>query len=475
MLLKQLENLVQSWPLLQTAAWLSVLMVLMVVGGWYRPARPWIPTLGILGLFMGLWITAQTPNSGSYPMLGTVHLDTLRFLHYLCLGSGIWVLWAGLWGAQRVWTPVSSALLVMMVLGAHLALLASHATLLYVGIEMISVGAYLLTAHTLRKPAVEAGLKYLIFGGTASAVMLYGFSLLYGASGSLYLKTLLQPDWASDGLLAHIGLAMATGGLLFKIAAVPFHLWAPDVYESVPSPVAAFFSVVPKVAGIGVLMQWSAWIGGESAWPQWLALVSLGSMFLGNASALWQTGAKRMLAYSSIAHAGFLLVPVVSSTGSMGSHTLPLAFYLGVYALMNFAAFIGVQIVEAQNGTDALTAFRGRGREFPLWGGLMVVVALSLVGLPVTAGFTAKLLIFSGLWETYQQSGDSLQFWLLVLGLGNAVIALFYYLKIPYYMFFHHEQSPDRPEMPAVLEFSLLVLSGALLLFFFKPDWLWWH
>lgn len=476
MLQTQLENIIQSLPLLQVVIWLSALFILLILGGLWKTARPYIPFAGMLGISVGILLLWNIPRGASGPMLGMIQTEALRFFHIVPMAAGILALWIGYWDKQDPWKPTATALVVFMVLGAHLLILSAHAIVLYLAIEILSIGAYILTAQSLKKQHIEAGIKYLLFGGVASATMIYGISLLYGATGSLYLKDLLCGRWQSESiLLGNLGLLFMTAGLLFKLAAAPLHLWAPDVYQAVPSSIAAFLSTVPKAAGIVVLMQWASWIPNElDFWPKMIAIVAIASMVLGNVSAFWQTSSKRMLAYSSIAHAGFLLVPVVSSTGGMGEHDLPLAFYLGVYVMMNFAAFTSVQLVETQNGNDLLSSFSGRGREFPLWGILMLITALSLVGLPVTAGFTAKMLIFSGLWESYQQTMATWHLALLLIGLVNTVIALFYYLKIPYYMFFKEEQAPDAPSIPPAIEFSLILMGGALLLFFFKPDWLWW-
>ena len=476
MLQQQLENILQSLPLLQVGAWLALLFVLLILGSFWKKAHAYLPWAAMLGLGVGLSLLWNIPQEASTAMLGMLHNEASRFFHILPIASGILALWLGYWDRERPWKPTATALLVFMVLGAHLLLLSAHALPFYLSVEMLSIGAYILTAQSLKKHQVEAGIKYLIFGSVASASMLYGISLLYGGAGSLYLRDLLCVQFTGDSaLLSNLGLLLMTGGLLFKLAAVPLHIWAPDVYQSVPSSVAAFFSTAPKAAGVVVLMRWAGWIPAEmDFWPKMMAFVAIASMLIGNVSAFWQKSSKRLLAYSSIAHAGFMLVPVVSSTGQMGAHDLLLAFYLGVYVMMNYAAFASVQIIETQNGDDLLTSFSGRGREFPLWGVLMLVTALSLVGLPVTAGFTAKMLVFSGLWESYQQTMEGWHLALLIIGLANTVLALFYYLKIPYFMFFKDEQTPDTPSIPPAVEFSLILIGGALLLFFFKPDWLWW-
>ncbi len=477
MLKEQLSEIIQALPMLKVAIGLSALYLLLVLGSLFKKLHRSLPWVAMGGFVIAIVLLWDIPMGYPPQMLGMIHTQTFRFFHLIPMVGGILTLWLGFWDRENSWKPTSVMLLVFMVLGAHLLLLSAHALLFYLSIEILSIGAYLLTAQSLKRQSTEAGIKYLLFGGVASAVMIYGISLLYGVSGSLNLRALLETVFEGNGgLMGKIGVAFLTIGVLFKLAAAPMHIWAADVYQTVPSSIAAFFSTVPKVAAIVIMMRWATWVpeGDSQFWPQLLALAALASMFIGNASAFFQQSSKRLLAFSSVAHAGFLLVPVISSTGRMGSHDLPLAFYVAVYVMMNYAAFAGVQMSENHNGNDLLKGFEGRGREFPLWGAIMLIIALSLTGLPVTAGFTAKMLIFSGMWESYQQTEEGWQLALLVLGLANTVIALFYYLKIPYLMFFKEEQSPDKPNMQPALEFSLIVMGGALLIFFFKPDWLWW-
>lgn len=372
-------------------------------------------------------------------------------------------------------------LLMGLLLGASLMVLSGNLLMLYLSIEVVSISSYILTNFNFDKKSAEAGIKYLLFGGVASGLMLYGMSLLYGFSGTLLIDNNLA---LAVGQLPFIPVALSllllAGGLLFKISAIPFHIWAPDVYEGAPAPVVALFSVVPKLAGVAVLLNLSEFLDdiGEQLpaldW-QWVAAVlAIVTIVVGNFAALSQRDAKRMMAYSSIAHSGFLLVGVVAFSGYGERSVL---FYASMYLLMNFVAFLLIILFERIIGNSLIVSYRGLGRKFPLLGSLALLVMVSLTGLPPTAGFTAKLLIFSSLWQTYQASESTIMALLLLVGLLNTVVSLFYYLKIPYFMFFKEEHKPEKNRVPAlqggkaggeVLAGFLVLL---LLLGFFQAGW----
>jgi NADH-quinone oxidoreductase subunit N len=215
-----------------------------------------------------------------------------------------------------------------------------------------------------------------------------------------------------------VAVFLTLGGLLFKVAAVPFHVWAPDAYQAAPLPVAAFFSVAPKAAAFGVLLRvvgsltpqgMHSLSGVGAGLPVGLCLVVLFTLTVGNFGALWQGNARRMLAYSSIGHAGFLLIGVVAGNAA---GTESLLFYLGVYLFMNLAAFLLVAVLAQRAGSEQIIEFSGLGIAMPGVGVVTVIIMVALAGLPPTAGFTAKLLLFSALWQAYGESGNG---WLLAV------------------------------------------------------------
>ncbi len=369
---------------------------------------------------------------------------------------------------------------VALVLGAYLLAMSTNLLMLYLSLELVSLASYVLTAYNGDRPAAEGGMKYLLFGAMSSAVMLYGMSWLYGFTGSLDFT-----DPAFYGALRGVpplpllvAVFLTLGGLLFKVAAVPFHVWAPDAYQAAPLPVAAFFSVAPKAAAFGVLLRVVGSItpGGTNSLPGLgaglpvgLCLVVLLSLTVGNFAALRQGNARRLLAYSSVAHAGFLLIGVVAGNAA---GTESLLFYLGVYLFMNLAAFLLVAVLAERTGSEQVSSFSGLGMAMPGVGVGAVVIMVALAGLPPTAGFTAKLLLFSALWQAYGESGNG---WLLAVfgvGLLNVAVSLFYYLKIPFYLFFRPLSELNAVRLGMYEGVLLLLLALPVVGLFFAPHWL---
>jgi len=369
------------------------------------------------------------------------------------------------------------ALLMAMLLGLFLMVMSANLLLVYLSIELVSLSSYVLTTFQGNAKGAEGGLKYLLFGAMSSGVMLYGMSLLYGFTGSLQFADPAFLSALSQIPLLPLMLAglLTVSGLLFKISAIPFHFWTPDVYEAGPTPVVSFFSVAPKAAALIILLRFLM------HFPEVLvpivAVLALGSMIIGNFSALGQSDGKRMLAYSSIAHAGFMLVGVVASN-QLGQQSL--AFYLGTYLFMSTAAFLLLDLAAHQwaekedHNRYAMDRLKGLGLQRPFLGVVLLLVMVALTGLPPTAGFSAKLFIFSSLWQAYQTSGSALLLGLFIAGLLNALVSLFYYLKIPFLMFFR--PADDSLGLPAELTaFQKVLTVGVVipvLLFFFKADWL---
>ncbi|WKN41842.1 NADH-quinone oxidoreductase subunit N [Tunicatimonas pelagia] len=364
-------------------------------------------------------------------------------------------------------------------LGASLMVSTTHLLTIYLAIELVSLSSYVLANFNFDRKSAEASLKYVLYGSAASGLMLYGISLLYGLTGTLLLTEPTFSQGLSEAplLLSSLAIGLTLVGFLFKISAVPFHIWAPDIYQGVPTPVAAFFSVVPKIAGIGLLLRVAPLLfSAASEFPgEWLiGLIAMVTMIAGNVAALHQTNAQRMLAYSSIAHSGFLLVGILVAN-QWGTYSV--LFYATTYLCMNLAAFWLIQLFEAHTGAKHIPDYRGLGLRFPVLGVAMLIVMVALTGLPPTAGFTAKLLIFSSLWDYHQQTQEPQLLYILVVGLFNTVIALFYYLKIPYYLFF--KSSPESAVLTSPKhssqffgKFGTILLTIPLLILFFKADWL---
>jgi NADH-quinone oxidoreductase subunit N len=363
--------------------------------------------------------------------------------------------------------PELGALIIAAVLGMSLLTMATHWLTVYLSLELLSIGSYLLVAYSPARKAAEGGLKYLLFGSISSAIMLYGISLIYGLTGTLDFTdpTMRLGLAANSPFVLNMAMLMTLGGLLFKLSLVPFHVWTPDVYEAAPTPLVSFLSVAPKAAVLLVLMRVA------TAWPAellpLLGGIALVSITVGNVAALWQQNARRLLAYSSIAQAGYLIVGVVafSQLGFEGA-----TFYVAAYLLLNMTAFLLLDLLQPRSETH-LAGYAGLGRKHPWVAVILTVVMVALAGLPPTVGFTAKWLVFSALWDSYQQVGQPWLLWLLVGGIVNAAISLAYYLRLPYLLFF--KNASVTPATPIYLlwgRVASLVLLTAILLLFFKPE-----
>lgn len=335
-------------------------------------------------------------------------------------------------------TSEYAMLILAIVLGACLLAMSMNFVMVLLSLELISLSSYVLAGFAFDRKSAEGSLKYFLFGTVATACMIYGMSLLYGLSGTLDFSSnkFIESLMDNHSQLILVASFLIIAGLLFKISAVPFHLWAPDVYESAPTSVVAFLSVVPKLAGFAILIKivLSLNLFGQSMilWGTVVAVISLLSILVGNLSALAQTNPKRMLAYSSIAQSGFLLIGL--ATISMeGIHFS--MFYSLVFLLMNFLVFAVLKQFENSISIESMNNFSGLGRSSFFVAFSLLVGFVALTGLPPTAGFTAKLLIFTSLWASYQDTHSIILMILFIVGLVNTVIALFYYLKIPFLLF----------------------------------------
>jgi NADH-quinone oxidoreductase subunit N len=356
-------------------------------------------------------------------------------------------------------------------LGCHLLLMSTNFIMVFLSLELISISSYVLAGYSFSRTGGEASLKYFLFGSVASAVMLYGFSILYGVTGTLdftaavFFERLLE----NSSPMVLIGGLMGLAGFLFKMGAAPMHPWAPDVYEAAPMPVIAYLSVAPKLAAVGVLTKFllalHVYGQGEYDWQIIIAAITILTITIGNFSALWQKNPKRMMAYSSIAHSGFILVGVAAFLPQGIEFML---FYAAVYLLMNYAVFVYLSYFEGQ-GIFSLEGYAGKGKYLTAPGVGITIALIALTGIPPTAGFTAKLFIFSSLWDAYTETHKELLMWLLIFGLLNTVISLFYYLRIPYYAFIKAGAGPDAEKRGSFENLFGLFLVVLIVAIFFIP------
>ncbi|MCA9323251.1 MAG: NADH-quinone oxidoreductase subunit N, partial [Planctomycetes bacterium] len=348
-------------------------------------------------------------------------------------------------------------LLLGSVVGMFLMVTAKNLLMFFLGIEFASYTSYLLTAYLKTdRRASEGGLKYVVYGSVASGAMAYGLSLIYGLTGSLDIADLargLVVEGTTDLTLVIAGL-LCFAGFGYKMSAFPMHFWTPDVYEGAPIPFTAFLSVISKAAGFAIFIRFTmAFAGGgtwevpllnggsvATGWPLLVGLIAAATMTIGNFSALFQTNLKRLLAYSSIAHAGYLLMGVAALVPSQGQGApgwQGVLFYLVVYLFMNLGAFLVVAIIAERTGRETLEGYRGLGARSGLLSVALLVFLVSLIGLPPTAGFPGKVQLIRAVLENGQV-------WLAVVAVINTVVSVYYYARIIKLMFLDAAEEPGR-------------------------------
>jgi NADH-quinone oxidoreductase subunit N len=358
-------------------------------------------------------------------------------------------------------------LLLAATIGMCLMASSTDLVMLYLAIETTSIPLYLLAGFLKNNDrSTESGFKYLLFGALTSAVLLYGFSLIYGFTGKTGLYD-LSPYFDSFNLVAVGILFLVLVGLAFKISLFPFHFWAPDVYEGAPTPVAGFLSTASKAAGFAVLIRLFTVVFPvlSADWSLILAILATLTMTVGNLIALAQKNLKRMLAYSSIAHAGYAMIGVVAFS-QLGTSSA--VFYLIGYILTNLLAFGVVGIVGRVTGSEDFSAYAGLSRRNSTLGLAALVAFLSLAGMPPFVGFVAKFFVFSAAIE----SG---WVWLAIVGVINSIIGLYYYLNVLKYIYLFRlenldeEQHPIPVSRPVVIGLLVLVIGILLLGTLFGP------
>jgi NADH-quinone oxidoreductase subunit N len=320
------------------------------------------------------------------------------------------------------------ALVLFAALGAMLMAASTDLLMLFVGFETLSIPLYVLAAFARSdQRSQEAGLKYFLLGAFSTAFFLYGIALLFGATGSTGLGALAAHASAPTPIF-HAGVALLTVGLAFKAAVVPFHFWVPDVYEGAPLPVTAYMSVIAKIGTFAAMLR--VFVGAlavqAAQWAPLLAAASVLTMVLGNLAALRQTSIKRLLAYSSIAHAGYILTGVVAGTPAGAS---AVAFYLVAYTFMTLGAFGVVLMLQRQgHEADQIADLTGLAWRSPVLGAAMTLFMISLAGFPLTVGFLAKFYVFTAVLDRGQVG-------VAVIGLLTSVVSAYYYLRVAYTMF----------------------------------------
>lgn len=486
-----IQNAVESLKWFAPEAVLVTFLVLIFITDAFLPkARSTSLSfmLGCLGLVASIAATLKLmPLAPSMYFSGVVAHDGLSsFFRILAFSAGILGLYAA-YGSKELevkYRNEYAILILCTVFGMSLMAISTNLIMLYIGIETVSIISFALAGlnrESLRSN--EASLKYLIYGALSSGLMIYGFSLLYGITGSLQYdeirSSLMAMNMAEPPAVLQIAILLVFGGLAFKISAFPMHFWTPDVYEGAPTPVVTFFSVGPKAAGMAALIRIFYGVfavkGADMTWTVMpgsnlllgLSIVSALTMFVGNVSALAQVSVKRMLAYSSIAHVGYLLMGLVAMNEK---GLVAVLFYLVVYYLMNVGAFIVTGLVIEARGSDDVESFRGIGWTNPYLGVCMAVFLFSLTGIPVFGGFVGKFLLFGSVI-------DAPNFlWLAIWGVLNSVVSLYYYARIVKAMWLDKPVTASAQTLPRIhlssfhfVGLFLLAVPTVLLGLFFSP------
>ncbi len=405
--------------------------------------------IGALAGAAGSFLSFRNPGPGFY---GLIQADAFSFFLHLLVGTvAVLVILAAGPYLDRERLPVAEFYALLLFATAGMGVLASAQELLtaFIGLEMSSISSYVLAGY--RRDALKSGesaMKYFLLGSFATAFFLYGIALVYGATGTTRLDMMVDADASST--LLKLGLSMILIGLGFKVAAAPFQIWTPDVYEGAPTPVTALFSAGPKAAAFALLLRIFATVPAATQfwfWAFWILAVL--TMFAGNLGALVQTNVKRLLAYSSIAHAGYILVAfaAVTSMAKGGSAEATAAyaavlFYLLSYALVKLGAFTIVsQLGGAGEKNLSLDDYAGLSQRQPVVAAMLSIYLLSLLGLPVTAGFFGKFYIFKA-------AVNSHLLWLAVLMAINSVIGAYYYLRVIVLMYMREPSAETAAAAP---------------------------
>ncbi|MDX2127822.1 MAG: NADH-quinone oxidoreductase subunit N [Chloroherpetonaceae bacterium] len=456
-------------PLVFATLW-SVLIIVMEAATHKPEVTKWLTVFGFTTV-IGISFSGSMEASYAFSEMIRTGLFSNFVITLFALSGLLVVLTSEQYASEKkinygeFYIIVFIAVVGMMLMGT-----AANMAILFIGLEMMSLSLYVL-AGMLRKDqrSNEAAMKYFLLGSFASAIFLYGIALIYGATGELMfhkiLKSIVISSFAGDNMsLFWVGFTLLVVGFLFKVSAVPFHQWTPDVYEGTPTPSSAFMSTGAKSAAfvslISIILHVAPLLNGNERWTKSIAIVSALTMIVGNFAALVQPNLKRMLAYSSIAHAGYLLAGIVAGTNDSFSGIL---FYLFIYTLMNIGAFGVVGVLESLGKEPTKDGFIGLSKEHPIFAAVMAVFMLSLAGIPPLAGFVGKYLIFSSLVET----GN---IWLAVVGVLTSAVSAYYYLKIIVAMYMMDSLSVSSnkifyPNVAIVLVAVVLVVLGVF------PSW----
>ncbi len=430
-------------------------LFLQSITDWLQEATEWVPLASLFGVLL----VFMTPGSGEYMFYESYRIDGLSQFFKAIVFLGLAVCTANAMRVSNLGKANKADYFFFMAMSAFgLIILSSTVELftIFITMELASFSLYILLPfrnHDLR--SVEAAVKYVLFGAVASAIGLYGVSYILASQHTTYVNELLAMDWSfAHQPMALIGLTLFLLAFLYKLALFPFHFWAPDVYQGASNETAAFAATLPKLGAIVVMVRLMAVHPGAEV-TTILAIFAAASMTLGNLTALIQTDVKRLLGYSSVAHAGFVIMALVAG----GTHGLAAAsYYALVYMTMNLTIFWVVTRLSKEGENVALTDLRGLYSSSPVLAFVLAISAFALVGLPPTAGFIGKLFVLNSAW-------DAGFYWLVIIAVINTALAIFYYLNLVRHAYtLDQEESAKLKLNPLGASIAVILALGVLYL-----------
>ncbi|GHE40398.1 NADH-quinone oxidoreductase subunit N [Sphingobacterium griseoflavum] len=440
---------------------LSILGIFLLYLGLYRAKNALLPVT-IVGALVALGFILFQWNEEAVPLYhGMVLFDRYALaFSALCMLATILILLLSKEYFRTISDNIAEyyCLIVFSLMGALLVTAYHNFAMLFVGIEIMSVALYILVGIRKNDPSSnEAALKYFLMGAFSTGFLLFGITLMYGAAGTFDLGELRNYVMTTNEIspLFYGGILLLLCGLCFKIGAAPFHFWTPDVYDGAPILITAFMSTVVKVAAfVGFFRLFSMVLVPLSEfWTPVLLTVTIITLFVGNITALVQTSFKRMMAYSSISHAGYMLFAIVS----IGAASAPsILMYASAYCLASIIAFATLIAVKRKTGSEHFESFNGLAKREPLLAFILTIAMLSLAGIPLTAGFIGKFLMFNNVMGNYNVM-------LLVIAAVNAAVAIYYYLHVVVNMYFRDSEEPLEQQIPLTNAYKVVLGIAAVL------------
>jgi NADH-quinone oxidoreductase subunit N len=421
---------------------ISVLPIVLLYLGLYKAQKALLPVT-VIGLLVALGLAISQWNNGAQPIFH----DMMLFDNYsiafcaITITTTILILLLSKGYFEKISNHIAEYYSIILFSLAGIVVMVSYYNLvmLFIGIEIMSVSLYILAGIKKNDFASnEAALKYFLMGAFSTGFLLFGIALIYGSTGSFHLEAIRDYVIANPRTIDpmfYVGIMLIIVGLCFKVGAAPFHFWTPDVYEGSPTLITAFMSTAVKTAGFAAFLRLftECFQPLSSFWMPALLVITILTLFIGNITALYQQSFKRMMAFSSISHAGYLLFAIVA----LGASSANAVFvYATAYSIASIIAFAALILVRQQSGSDNFESFNGLAKKNPFLAFTLTIAMLSLAGIPLTAGFIGKFFMFSSALSQYQV-------WLVILAVINAIISIFYYFRVIVAMYFRSAETEE--------------------------------